>query len=218
MLALVPAGMNIDLESGVGGLLSDLFRGLSCWLLTCTRVPALRHGPRALLEPMPLGFKRRCKAIAVVLAVTAPLTGHAARAEEVHQAETECRVELAETMRFTNPQPRTLANACKCILQAQASTLPVDQKDQAVEACIAAVVKEHMTDYARYKFEGLLRDRGLDAVDRERFATCFGSEYWGVSKAIGNERRRASDADARQLIDKCIAQVKATPDPSRRLR
>jgi hypothetical protein len=103
-------------------------------------------------------------------------------------------------------------------LQAQASALPVDQKDQAVEACLAAVVKEHMTDYARYKLEGLLRDRGLDAVDRERFATCFGSEYWGVSKVIANERRRASDADARQLIDRCIAQVKAIPDPSRRLR
>jgi len=154
--------------------------------------------------------------MAACLATLTPPMAIAVDSNDLQRAEERCRADFSDRFRFINSVPSTAADACNCLKQRLNSD--IEQKESAVDVCIGTVIKNHMTNYAQHKLESLLRDRGLDAVDRERFSSCFGSEFWELSKTIAEQGRRVGDADARSLLETCFARVKAVSDPSRRTR
>lgn len=160
---------------------------------------------------IPLFQKRPLLHHAIAVLLACGLTHKSALAEAATASSglaVSCEDQTRALLRFVKPSPDTIAAVCSC------TERRLIQRQGLLEImfdCAAPYAINYMTEYARVELESYLRVRGLDANQRERFAKCFGVEFWRKTKQLADLMYGPEPSDAEALVSICL--VTATRQP-----
>jgi len=112
---------------------------------------------------------------------------------------------------FTKPSANTLSAVCSCTEKRLTQGQGIYE---ILFDCAGPYAIDHMSEYARIELNGFLRARGLNATQREKFAQCFGAEFWRRTNQFSESGLRPGRNDAEAMSGFCLVKSTGTrPTP-----